>query len=248
MKSYTLAIIPARGGSKSIKHKNIVKFAGRCLIEHVIECAKRSREIDRVICSTDDERIADVVSRHDIEIMWRPAELATDDTHVIEVIKDILRRVDGKPDLLPLLQPTSPFILPSHSDTCIQKMKLDRHADSAQTVTTFPHNYHAYNQRLVENGLVKFCFPEERRKCYNKQMKPLHYKFGNLVVTRVSTVMEKNSIFGTRSIAVEIPEPYGFDLDAKEDIALGEFLLNSGRVDIPWNNKKSRVNFAPPDE
>jgi CMP-N,N'-diacetyllegionaminic acid synthase len=234
MKTFTLAIIPARGGSKSIDHKNIVPFAGRLLIEHVIESAKRSREIDRIVCSTDDEMIADVVRSHNIEVMWRPAALGTDNIHVIEVIKDIIRRIDGRPDILPLLQPTSPFLLPSHTDTCIQKLKMDMRADSAQTVATLPHNYHALNQRIVENGLVKFCFPEERQRCYNKQKKPKHYKFGNVVVTRAGTVMEKDSIFGERSIAVEIPEPYAFDLDDKEDIALGEFLLSSDRVTLPW--------------
>lgn len=234
MESYTLAIIPARGGSKSLEHKNIVEFADRRLIEHIIEAAKRSREIDRVLCSTDDEMIADVVRTQGIEVMWRPAELAADDTNVIEVIKDVLRKVEGSPNLVPLLQPTSPFILPSHIDTCINKLKADSNADSAQTVSTFPHNYHAFNQRTVENGFVRFCFPEERQRCYNKQTKPVHYKFGNLIVTRAKTVMDKDTLFGMKSIAVEIPEPYGFDLDTKEDIALGEFLLRSGSVELPW--------------
>lgn len=236
MESYTLGIIPARGGSKSIKLKNIVQFLGRPLLEHVIEAAKLSMELDMVICSTDNEEIAKVAQKNGIEVIWRPAELAQDNTPVLEVIKDIISKAKGTPDLLPLLQPTSPFVLPSHIDECIKRLKSDFSADSAQTISKLPHNYHAYNQRIVKEGYVKFRFPKERLKYYNKQTKPPHYVFGNLVVTRARTVIKKNDIFGTRSIAVEIEEPYSFDLDKKEDIALGEFLISSGKVKLPWIN------------
>jgi CMP-N-acetylneuraminic acid synthetase len=229
-----MGVIPARGGSKSIKLKNIIKFLGRPLIEHVIESAKLSKELDKIICSTDNEQIAEIAQKNGVEIMWRPQELAMDDTPILEVLKDIIKKSTNKPELLALLQPTSPFILPSHIDECIKKLKIDINADSIQTISTFPHNYHAFNQRIVKNGYVEFCFPEERKKYYNKQTKPKHYIFGNIVVTRSTTIIEKNEIFGFKSIAVEIPYPYAFDLDTIEDIELGEFYIKSGKVVLPW--------------
>lgn len=232
-----IGIIPARGGSKSIKFKNIIRFGGRPLIEHVIEAAKLSKELDKIICSTDSDKIAEVVRRKEVEVIWRPKELAMDDTPILEVIKDIIKKISPKPTIIALLQPTSPFILPDHIDECIIKLKSDIEADSAQTVSSLPHNYHAYNQRIIENGYVKFCFPEERKKYYNKQTKPKHYIFGNIVVTRYTTVIEKNEIFGLKSIAMEIPYPYAFDLDTKEDIDLGEFYIKSKKVILPWLKK-----------
>jgi len=205
MNIYSMGVIPARGGSKSIKLKNIIKFLGRPLIEHVIESAKLSKELDKIICSTDNEQIAEIAQKNGVEIMWRPQELAMDDTPILEVLKDIIKKSTNKPELLALLQPTSPFILPSHIDECIKKLKIDINADSIQTISTFPHNYHAFNQRIVKNGYVEFCFPEERKKYYNKQTKPKHYIFGNIVVTRSTTIIEKNEICGFKSIAVEIP-------------------------------------------
>lgn len=230
----TLGLIPARGGSKSIEYKNIVPFAGLPLIGHVIEAAKRSRGIDRLICSTDDEKIAAVVEKMGVEVVWRPDELARDESHVIDVIKDVIERESVRPDMIPLLQPTSPFLLPSHIDACLEKLAAAPEADSAQTISPFAHNLHAINQRKLDGDRVQFCYPEERERCFNKQSKPKHYSFGNLVVTRTKTVMEKNTIFGPDSVAVEVPTCYAFDLDTRDDIDLGEYYLEKNKVQLPW--------------
>ncbi|WJW76705.1 acylneuraminate cytidylyltransferase family protein [Thiohalobacter sp. IOR34] len=234
MAGKTLGVIPARGGSKSIPHKNITEFCGRPLIEHVIEAGLRCSLIDELVCSTDDDKIAAVVESMGVRVIPRPAELAQDDTPVLDVLKDLMLRHGDRIDIVPLLQPTSPFLLPEHIDACVAAMKNDPECDSAQTVSRFPHNYHAYNQRVVEDGYVSFRFRDERLACYNKQSKPRFHIFGNLVVTRKRTLMEKNEIFGERSIAIEVPQPYAFDLDTKEDIAYGQFLLERGQVCIPW--------------
>ncbi|MBI3825257.1 MAG: acylneuraminate cytidylyltransferase family protein [Candidatus Rokubacteria bacterium] len=228
------AIIPARGGSKSIPLKNLAPLGGRPLIEYVIDAGLASRRISRIICSTDHDGIAAVCAGRDVEVHRRPAALARDETPVVDVLchllEDLGAREGGVAELVPLLQPTSPFVLPGHIDACLEALARDPRADSAQTIATLPHNHHAYNQRVVEDGLLRFRFPEERARFYAKQTKPKHYVFGNLVVTRSSTIVEKRTLFGDRSLPVEIPFRYATDVDTQEDLELAEWLLATGRV------------------
>jgi CMP-N-acetylneuraminic acid synthetase len=228
------AVIPARGGSKSIPLKNLVPLDGRPLIEYVIRSAQKSRTVSRILCSTEDARIAETCEDCGIEVHPRPRDLARDDTPVLDVLvhllEDLLRKEGRIPDLLPLLQPTSPFVLPRHIDTCVQKLQEDPTAESSQTITAIPHNFHAFNQRILEAGVVRFRFPREREVCYNKQSKPAHYAFGNLVVMRSSSLLERGQIFGDRSIPVIIDPPYALDLDTGEDLDTAQWFLRSGKV------------------
>ena len=73
-----LAVIPARGGSKSIPGKNVKIVAGKPLIAHTIENAKKSKMIDRIIVSTDDERIGTVAEQYGAQVVWRPSEISGD--------------------------------------------------------------------------------------------------------------------------------------------------------------------------
>jgi len=229
----TIAVIPARGGSKSIPYKNIVNFLDRPLIEHVIESAHRSLEIDEIICSTDSDRIASIVENLGVKVDSRVESLSQDCTPIVDVLKDLTARLDDV-DIVPLLQPTSPFILPEHIDACVLSIKEDNSLSSAQTVAQFPHNFHAYNQRVVENGYANFKFLHERKLCYNKQSKPTLYMFGNIVATRKITLDIENDVFGRKSAAVEIQPEYAFDLDTYDDIDYGEFLVSKGKVSLPW--------------
>lgn len=232
--SQVIGLIPARGGSKSIPLKNIVPIAGRPLIEFVISAGLRANSLSRIVCSTDHEAITEVCSARGVEVMPRPPHLAEDGTPVAAVALDVLRVLESRegrmPGAIALLQPTSPFVLPSHIEACVEALMRDSALDSAQTITPVIHNCHAYNQRVVRDGLVEFRFPQERREAFNKQRKPKHYLFGNLVVTRSRALLEGKDFFGDLSAAVEIPRPYAVDVDTAEDVAFATFLLRNNSV------------------
>ena len=228
------AVIPARGGSKSIPLKNLALLAGKPLLEYVIAAARGSGRVERIICSTDHEGIASLCRTHNVEVHRRPADLSGDSVPVLEVLVHLLRDMELNrrelADVVCLLQPTSPFALPEDIDAAVAMLQMDRLADSVQTVALPPHNFHAYNQRVIEGETVRFRFPEERRIGYNKQTKPVHYIFGNLVVTRGSTLLQKSDIFGRRSLPRIIPLAYAADIDGPEDLEYAEWLLASGKV------------------
>ena len=229
-----IGLIPARGGSKSIPLKNIVDVGGRPLIAYVISAGKAAASLSGVFCSTDHPRIAAVCRERGAEVLDRPAKLAEDDTPVADVVRHVLETL-GKargrmPGMVALLQPTSPFLLAEHVDACVAALRANRDADSAQTIVPVFHNAHAFNQRVVENGRVRFRFADERRAAFNKQLKPKHYLFGNLVVSRSRALLQGKDCFGEGSVAVEIPRSYALDVDTAEDVDYADYLIKQGKI------------------
>jgi CMP-N,N'-diacetyllegionaminic acid synthase len=232
-----IGLIPARGGSKSIPGKNIATLKGRPLLSYVSMAAQASNCMDAVYCSTDDEAISNTCHDYGVETIVRPPELATDDSPVLDTMVHVLHWLNDKmgaaPDILVLLQPTSPFLLPGHIDELVEAMRQRPDSLSGQTVAAFPHNFHAYNQRQVAGGLVQFVFPKERAACYNKQTKPKFHIFGNLVASRARALLEHGQIFGEPSVAVEIPFAYALDVDGPDDLKTAEWYIDSDRVKLP---------------
>lgn len=231
-----IGLIPARGGSKSISLKNLAPIAGTPLIRFVMDASLRASSLARVYCSTDHAEIARVCTEGGVEVIERPEELGQDDTPVtavmVHVLESLARRSGRMPGMVALLQPTSPFLLPSHVDACVAALRAHPEADSAQTITPVFHNAHAFNQRVVVDGRVQFRFLEERRAAYNKQRKPKHYTFGNLVVTRARALLDGQDCFGNVSVPVEIPRAYALDVDTLEDLDYASFMVASGRIEL----------------
>ncbi len=229
-------LVPARSGSKSVALKNLAPLAGRPLLDYGV-LAARQAGLERIVCSTDGPEIAARCRQLGIAVDQRPAELAGDETPVFEVIAqwlaELSRRKGSVPEMVALIQPTSPFILPSQIATAVALLQGDPSAASVQTVIPCPHNHHAYNQRLVAEGLVSWRFPEERRAAYNEQRKPAHFLFGNLVVFRSRAALDQGSVFAEPSLASPLPELYGFDCDGPEDFCLGSLMIESGLVQLP---------------
>ncbi|HET9913914.1 MAG TPA: acylneuraminate cytidylyltransferase family protein, partial [Anaerolineales bacterium] len=120
-----IGLIPARGGSKTIPHKNIKPLVGKPLIAWTIEAAKKCRALSRVIVSTDDAQIAEVAQQWGAEVPFlRPAELAGDATSSLAVVLHLiqwLKKHDGAvPEYILLLQPTSPFRTTEDLDAAIE--------------------------------------------------------------------------------------------------------------------------------
>jgi CMP-N-acetylneuraminic acid synthetase len=229
-----LGFVPARGGSKSILKKNLALLGGRPLLDYGVLAAKATGLLSRIVCSTDDASIAARARELGIETDARPAELCQDDTPVAAVIREFLERTPEPLDLIVLIQPTSPFLLPEHVAAIVAQFEEKPQIQSAQTIVACPHNAHAWNQRVVAEGMVEFRYKAERERAYNKQGKPKHFVFGNLVATRAEALRHGKSFFAEPSAAVQIARPYDLDVDGPDDLALAEAVLASGRVALPF--------------
>ena len=220
------ALVPARGGSKSVPLKNLHALDGRPLLDYGVLAARAWGGFERIVCSTDHAAIATRSRELGIEVDARPPSLAGDAVAVAAVARDFLVRAGASaPDWLFLIQPTSPFLLPAHLELLAARIRGDADARSAQTIAPVPHNHHAWNQRLLENGHARFANEAERRQGYNKQSKPERFVFGNLVAAQARALIAGGDFFSPPSLAVLIERPYDMDVDSAEDFRLADALL-----------------------
>lgn len=230
-------LVAARGGSKSIPLKNLLPLGGRPMLDYVVRAGQGSRVLDRILCSTDSDRIAERAMALGIDVDRRPTPLASDDAKVDDVARDLLERARGRGETLPntvvLLQPTSPFLQPQHIRDLLQFMYQRPAARSAHNVYAVPHNLHSWNQRIVgDDGAVEFPFEAERQRARNKQQKPKLFVFGNLIATRTDALLAGDGFYAKPAYACTIPSQCAFDVDQVADIAMAEMLIASGFINL----------------
>jgi CMP-N,N'-diacetyllegionaminic acid synthase len=237
-KDIAWGIITARGGSKSIPLKNLVSVSGKPLIEYTVNAAKSANTLERIVCTTDNSIIADVVKSLGVEIIDRPNHLSGDLVPSIDVMIHVVETIEKNEgavaEIIILFQPTSIFITSEQIDLAVNALIDNPHANSSQTVVKVPHQFHAYNQRIMyDNGKdIAFVFQKEREKGYSKQTKPVYYTYGNLIVTRTKSLIEKKTLFGRPSIPIVIPLYCAYDLDCQEDIELAELMIKNKLVNV----------------
>ena len=142
-----LGIIPARGGSKGLKRKNILPLGEKPLLQYTWESAKNSKLLTKVILSSEDQEIIEVAKGLGLEVPFkRPEHLAQDATTSLEVLKHALQYFKEKGesfDAVCLLQPTTPFRESELIDKAIQKF-ISHSLDSLVSVREVPHEYNPH--------------------------------------------------------------------------------------------------------
>ncbi|HEX5449971.1 MAG TPA: acylneuraminate cytidylyltransferase family protein [Gaiellaceae bacterium] len=226
----TLALVPARGGSKSIPLKNLKPLGGRPLIEWCLDAIAASGVVERTVVSTDDERIAEVARAAGADVPFlRPAQLAADDTPSIDVVDHALRWLEenegATPELVLLVQPTEPFVQPEQITQTLELM-LKRGADSAITMTEVPRNNHPYHVReRTDDGWLSFEQPDAHRAHPTRQDDPPRWAFGNLYWFRREAFLATRRLETDKHVGLPIDAVSALDLNTPDDWALAEALL-----------------------
>ena len=228
-----LALIPARGGSKGIPGKNVRTIGGQTLIDRAARAASASGVVTRAVLSTDSERIAEEGRRAGIEVPFmRPAALAQDDTPMLPVIEhavDTLERSGWTPDIIALLQPTSPLRRPEHVRDAVETLRATD-ADSVVTVVEVPkHLSPDYVMRIEAGRLVPFL-AEGARITRRQDVRPAFVRDGTAYVFWRRTLTETRSIYGNRCVPLLIPAHESLTLDTPDDWDEAERRLAAGRV------------------
>lgn len=216
-----LAIIPARSGSKSVKHKNIKLIDGKPMLAYSIEHAQKSNYINRIIVSTDSEEYAGIAREYGAETPFiRPDEYATDTALDIDVFVHALqflkREEDYEPDIVVHLRPTYPIRNVSDIDAMIEMLISNPSADSIRSVSAakeVPHKmWYLANDRIMTPIL------QDIPEAYNKprqQLPRILYQNANIDVVRTSVVLEQHSMSGRKIMGYEMKD--NFDIDTEDD-------------------------------
>ena len=228
-----LTIIPARGGSKGIKLKNLSKINGKPLVAFSIEHSLASKLINRTIVSTDNEEIAKVSEEYGAEIpIFRSKELAGDrilDLPVFEHMLTYLKEEENyEPEIVVHLRPTSPYRKAEWIDSAIKLLIENTYADSVRSVSE--PSQHPYRVFEIKN---KYLFPlmhERHPKPYllRRQDLPKMYYYNCVIdVTKPSTIFKKKSMTGDKMLPYKMEPEDSFDIDKPMDLEFAKFFLKS---------------------
>lgn len=226
--SHILGIIPARGGSQGIPRKNLVPLLGKPLLAYTAEAAKASSRLTRRILSTEDEEIAAVGRSLGLEVPFlRPNALATDETPMLEVVRNLLQELASRekyhPAIVVLLQPTSPLRRAGHIDAAIDLLEKSG-ADTVVSVLPVPHQFTPSSlMRLEGDHLVPFVDGPMKLR---RQEKPLLFARNGPAVLAVRTAsILKQGLYDGVTLPLIMDRRSSLDIDTEEDLEEAASLL-----------------------
>ena len=226
-----LAIIPARAGSKTIRHKNIQLVGGKPLIVHSIEHGLQSGLIDRVIVSTDSEEYAEIARSAGAEVPFmRPEEFAQDHSTDLETFKhalEWLRENEGyNPEITVNLRPTFPLRKIEDIDAVITLLKDQENLDSVRSVVSALHT--PYKMWFTDDdGILKPIIDHDIHDAHNlpRQVLPKTYLQNACIdAVRTSVILEKDSMSGDTIYGYQMED--FFDIDTDQDLRLADEALS----------------------
>jgi YrbI family 3-deoxy-D-manno-octulosonate 8-phosphate phosphatase len=232
-----LAIVPARGGSKSLPRKNLRHLAGHPLVAYSIAAGLQSDVVSRVIVSTDDEEIAEVSRRYGAEVPFiRPSALAMDDTRDLPVFQHALDFLGGEgyqPEIVVQLRPTSPFRPPDCIEAAVEMLMSRDEADSVRGVV--PSGQNPYKMwRIKDDGRMLPLLGDTKLEPYNMPRQKLpatYWQTGHLDAIRRRTIVEKGSMSGDVILPLVLDPRYAVDIDTERDWERAEWALR--RFELP---------------
>lgn len=221
-----IAVIPARGGSKRLPGKNIKHLGGKPLIAWSIDTAKKSKYIDRVIISTDNENIAEVALRYDGDVPFlRPQELADDNADTNGVILHVLNQIDESFGYVVLLQPTSP--LRNTEDIDLLFESFDEKTDGVVSVCSCEHSP-LWANTLPDDMTMGHFFPESIIGKRSQDL-PTYYRLnGSIYAFKVESFVKNKGIFYSDKVkAYKMPIERSVDIDTIVDFHIAEAMLKN---------------------
>ena len=219
MKNKTIAIIPARGGSKRLPNKNILLLDGIPLIAHSILYAKENSSIiDEVYISTDDEKIKEIATKFGAKVIDRPKAISGDLEPTISALQHAINAIGLDIENIVLLQPTNPLRPKTLLKDCFE-IYQDLNCDSLFTVT----QNHQKLGKIINNKYVAFNYEIGQR---SQDLEPLYYENGLLYISKTKAILEGNIISKNAFPYIENHIFATIDIDTNEDLEYAKYVLN----------------------
>lgn len=208
-----LSIIPARGGSKRLPRKNILKILDKPLIAYSIEAGLNSKYIDKLIVSSDDDEILSISKDYGAEIIKRPANLAEDTTTTFDTLKHVVENISEEYEYIVLLQATSPIRKSSHIDEAI-KLLEEKKADAIISVCEMEHSP-LWSNTLPSDNNMKLFLKDEIKNKRSQDLEKYYRLNGAIYICRTDKFLENKGFFLEENI-------YAYIMDRKDSIDIDE--------------------------
>lgn len=231
-----LAVVSARGGSKEIPRKNLRLLAGKPLVWHMFKKAQACKLIDRIVCCTDNEEIAQVARDAHVEVPFmRPAELAEDRVSLITVTQYVMFELDKQgyqADIVVQLAPTSPFIKSQRIDESI-RLVMAADCECAVSLKRIEHEHPYRARRLRENNnFENFIQDINVEAFHSRQDLPTLYCTTGGIYTRKRHLLEQYNgtdfAMGKKRKGIVLSDIEAVNIDRIIDFQFAEFLLEKG--------------------
>jgi CMP-N-acetylneuraminic acid synthetase len=218
--SKTIAIIPARGGSKRLPGKNIKLLDGIPLIAHSILYAKANHDvISDIYVSTDDEAIKAVALQYGAKVIDRPTKLSGDYEPTVSAVRHVLENIADTIDNVVILQATNP-LRPKH---LLKEAMTIFHNENCESLFTVTVNLHKLG-KISENRFKPFNYEPGQR---SQDLDPLYFENGLLYISRAKLIFE-NKIIGADAFPMVVNDPFAtVDIDTEEDFNHAEYLIKN---------------------
>lgn len=226
----TVALIPARGGSKGIPRKNLAPLAGKPLIAWTIEAARHCAGIDRVLVSTDDEEIAAACRTLGAEVPFlRPAALALDTSPAIDAVLHALdwmvKEMPVPPTHLLLLQPTSPL---RTTDDVSGALEIANRQDADGVVSVSAVRDHPYWTKTIDaEGNLSDFLPQELKATRRQDLPEVFAVNGAIYLARIEVLRDLRTFYTGRTKAYVMPPERALDIDTPWDLHLANLILGA---------------------
>ncbi|MBU1368322.1 MAG: acylneuraminate cytidylyltransferase family protein [Bacteroidetes bacterium] len=223
-----IAIIPARGGSKRIPGKNIKLLNNKPLIYWTIEAAKKSKYIDKLIVSTDDDEIAQISRQFDVQVPFlRPKKISNDNSDSISLIKHAIEFYGNIYDYVLLLQPTSPLRLTLDIENSIEL--LNEKIKSVVSVCEAEHSP-LWSNTLPSNLSMKDFIRPELSNMRSQEL-PKYYRLnGAIYIAETEYIYRQNGFLGEGAKAYIMPQGRSMDIDTELDWKIVEAIVKEGII------------------
>jgi len=224
-----LAVIPARGGSKGIPHKNIQPLCGKKIISYTIEAALQSSLLDHIVVSTDSDEINEVCIQYGVEVINRPPELSTDDSPTrltLQHAKDQLAARGETYEAVVTLQPTSPLRNNIHIDEAILKFRSSPEADSLVSCVKVPHIYNHDSQMIITKAGFVEPVSVEYGNIARRQDKNTFYARNGAAIYITRSEKISSYVFGGKIVPYVMDPLYSLDIDTVTDLELAEAYIH----------------------
>jgi len=213
-----IALIPARGGSKGLPGKNIIDFLNKPLIAHSIEYAKNSNLINKIYVSTDSNRIASISSSYGVQIIKRPKDISTDTASTESAIEHAISSMTPVPDIIVLLQPTSP-LRPKNSLTDAINKFIEHSYDSLLSLSPI----HGFIWNIKNNKVIpNYDYKNRPRRQDILENEKIYKENGSLYIFTVQNFKNSKNRLGGKIGHIIFDEEYGYEIDTKNDLSIIE--------------------------
>lgn len=219
----TIAIIPARGGSKRLPQKNIKFFGEIPLLAHSILYAQANNNIvDEIYVSTDDEHIKQVALQFGAKVIDRPLSLSGDFEPTVSALKNVLQQIDDEIENIILLQATNPLRPPNLLSEAFEIYK-EKKIDSLFTVS---QNHQKFG-KIENNKFIPFNYTIGQR---SQDLEPLFYENGLIYISKTALIL-KDKILSENAFPLEMNHIFAtVDIDDQNDFDYAEYILSKKNV------------------